>query len=253
CAPESLRIGSFSHASDVWMFGVTMWEMFTYSNAFVATLGMCVSTHTLFFTPMTHSSDITTNMPSLVQILCRVEQDGERLEKPPDCPQELYAVMRKCWAVNPNDRPNFAALTTMLAEVSSFNWSQLEMTEWRGQNQTTLAIGWFPASLTVPTTTSSSTVPNPAAGVPFISRPLKGSLQHTGHGDVHPDRSWGTPERLEESVILLLHSPFHLTMKKFSSFTIFIMSYNCWMWREVSEKCITLFPHICPHVLAKLK
>lgn len=30
CAPESLRVGSFSHSSDVWMFGVTMWEMFTY-------------------------------------------------------------------------------------------------------------------------------------------------------------------------------------------------------------------------------
>lgn len=30
CAPESLRIGSFSHSSDVWMLGVTMWEMFTY-------------------------------------------------------------------------------------------------------------------------------------------------------------------------------------------------------------------------------
>lgn len=32
CAPESLRVGSFSHSSDVWMFGVTVWEMFTYCD-----------------------------------------------------------------------------------------------------------------------------------------------------------------------------------------------------------------------------
>ena len=30
CAPESLKIRVFSHASDTWMFGVTLWEMFTY-------------------------------------------------------------------------------------------------------------------------------------------------------------------------------------------------------------------------------
>lgn len=51
------------------------------------------------------------------QILWRVEREGERLEKPPDCPQELYAVMRKCWMCNPNDRPNFTQLGTLVAEV----------------------------------------------------------------------------------------------------------------------------------------
>ncbi|XP_038140879.1 non-receptor tyrosine-protein kinase TNK1 [Cyprinodon tularosa] len=198
CAPESLRIGSFSHASDVWMFGVTMWEMFTYCEE--PWFGL-----------------------SGRQILWRVEQDGERLEKPADCPQELYIVMRKCWAVNPGDRPNFATLTTMLAETKPAQVQAtrefaeprklplapndivtvidhgLEMNEWRGQNQRTLVVGWFPATLTVPATTSSSSGPNPPPGIPIISPPVKGSLQHTGHGDVHPDRSWGTPERLEDN------------------------------------------------------
>ncbi|ESO88731.1 hypothetical protein LOTGIDRAFT_71000, partial [Lottia gigantea] len=32
CAPESLKSRQFSHASDMWMFGVTLWEMFTYGQ-----------------------------------------------------------------------------------------------------------------------------------------------------------------------------------------------------------------------------
>lgn len=32
CAPESLRFRQFSHASDTWMFGVTVWEMFTFGE-----------------------------------------------------------------------------------------------------------------------------------------------------------------------------------------------------------------------------
>jgi serine/threonine protein kinase len=32
CAPESLKSRQFSHASDTWMFGVTLWEMFTYGQ-----------------------------------------------------------------------------------------------------------------------------------------------------------------------------------------------------------------------------
>ena len=32
CAPESLKSRHFSHASDTWMFGVTLWEMFSYGE-----------------------------------------------------------------------------------------------------------------------------------------------------------------------------------------------------------------------------
>uniref|UniRef100_A0A1A8FN27 non-specific protein-tyrosine kinase n=1 Tax=Nothobranchius korthausae TaxID=1143690 RepID=A0A1A8FN27_9TELE len=197
CAPESLRSGSFSHSSDVWMFGVTMWEMFTYCDE--PWLGLAGQ-----------------------QILWRVEQEGVRLEKPQDCPQELYIVMRSCWALNRSDRPTFAQLTKMTAEARpvevqatrDFSESNklpllasdfvtvvdhsLEMNEWVGQNQRTLIVGLFPASLTVPVG-STGAGSNPSVNAAVISAPVKGSLQHTGHGDVHPDRSWGTPERLDDS------------------------------------------------------
>ncbi|XP_054457096.1 non-receptor tyrosine-protein kinase TNK1 isoform X2 [Anoplopoma fimbria] len=195
CAPESLRVGSFSHSSDVWMFGVTMWEMFTYCEE--PWFGL-----------------------SGRQILWRVEREGERLEKPPDCPKELYSVMRKCWACNPSDRPTFIQLTKMVAEAKPMEVQAtrdfaeprklalvandlvtviehgLELSEWRGQNQKTLAVGWFPASLTVPLSTSAATAGNPAA---YISTPLNGSLQHMAHGDIKPERCWGAPVNLDDS------------------------------------------------------
>lgn len=86
----------------------------------------------------------------------------------------------------------------------------LELCEWRGQNQRTLVVGWFPASLTVPSLppaaappVSVAPGPNPVPASSYISAPVKGSLQHIGHGDIKPDRSWGASESLEESVILL--------------------------------------------------
>ncbi|XP_028847409.1 non-receptor tyrosine-protein kinase TNK1 [Denticeps clupeoides] len=192
CAPESLRVGSFSHASDVWMFGITLWEMFTYCEE--PWLGM-----------------------SGRQILFRVEREGDRLERPPDCPQELYALMRKCWACNPAERPTFAQLTTLVAEAQPMEVRAvrdigdprklslqandlvtvidhgLELCEWRGQNQRTLSVGWFPAALAAPSVSAPSMF-SPVQ----ISSPLKGSLQHKSHGDTNPTRTWGTPERLDE-------------------------------------------------------
>uniref|UniRef100_A0A9J7XTB4 Tyrosine kinase, non-receptor, 1 n=1 Tax=Cyprinus carpio carpio TaxID=630221 RepID=A0A9J7XTB4_CYPCA len=169
CAPESLRVGTFSHASDVWMFGITLWEMFTYCEE--PWLGL-----------------------SGRQILYRIEREGERLDRPPDCPQELYSVMRKCWACSPADRPTFSQLTTMVAEAQPMEVHR-GLRTWKGQNQRTLSVGWFSPTLAAPALTAAVT----ASGPTLISSPVKGSLQHSGHGDTDPARSWGNLERIEDS------------------------------------------------------
>ena len=57
CAPESLKTRQFSHASDTWMFGVVLWEMFTFGGE-----------------PW---MDLNGS-----QILKKIDKDGERLEQP---------------------------------------------------------------------------------------------------------------------------------------------------------------------------
>ncbi|KFQ16129.1 Activated CDC42 kinase 1, partial [Leptosomus discolor] len=92
CAPESLKTRTFSHASDTWMFGVTLWEMFTYGQE--PWIGLNGS-----------------------QILHKIDKEGERLPRPEDCPQDVYNVMLQCWAHKPEDRPTFVALRDFLVEV----------------------------------------------------------------------------------------------------------------------------------------
>ncbi|KTG38321.1 hypothetical protein cypCar_00016677, partial [Cyprinus carpio] len=71
----------------------------------------------------------------------------------------------------------------------------LEICEWKGQNQRTLSVGWFSPTLAAPALTAAVT----ASGPTLISSPVKGSLQHSGHGDTDPARSWGNLERIEDS------------------------------------------------------
>lgn len=85
CAPESLRFRQFSHASDTWMFGVTLWEMFSFGeDPWVGLNGS--------------------------QILRKIDREGERLHQPDACPPDVYAMMLQCWDKTPAERPTFAAL-----------------------------------------------------------------------------------------------------------------------------------------------
>uniref|UniRef100_A0A8C6LEI1 Activated CDC42 kinase 1 n=1 Tax=Nothobranchius furzeri TaxID=105023 RepID=A0A8C6LEI1_NOTFU len=188
CAPESLKTRTFSHATDTWMFGVTLWEMFTHGQE--PWLGLSGS-----------------------QILHKIEKEGERLPKPEDCPQDIYNVMLQCWAQKANDRPSFVALHEFLLEtmptdmcaLQDFNEADKLLIQvsdvitiiegraenywWRGQNKRTLKVGRFPRN-----------VVTSVAGLSAhsISRPLKNSFIHTGHGDTNPQRCWGFPDRIDD-------------------------------------------------------
>lgn len=85
CAPESLRYRQFSHASDSWMFAVTLWEMFTFGED--PWMGLNGS-----------------------QILRKIDREGERLHHPDACPPDVYELMLQCWDKVPTERPTFAAI-----------------------------------------------------------------------------------------------------------------------------------------------
>ncbi|XP_059800280.1 tyrosine kinase, non-receptor, 2b isoform X5 [Hypanus sabinus] len=101
CAPESLKTRTFSHASDTWMFGVTLWEMYTYGQE--PWVGLNGS-----------------------QILHKIDKEGERLQRPEDCPQDIYNVMLQCWAHKPEDRPTFVALRDFLIEAQPTDMRALQ-------------------------------------------------------------------------------------------------------------------------------
>eukprot|EP00117_Sycon_ciliatum_P034431 scpid28750/ scgid26277/ Tyrosine-protein kinase HTK16 len=84
-APESVNYGTFSHSSDVWSYGITLWEMFS-----------------LGAQPYGEMSG--------AQVMHMLEELGQRLDKPRYCPDHTYGLMRKCWSLDPNDRPTFEQL-----------------------------------------------------------------------------------------------------------------------------------------------
>ncbi|XP_075990467.1 activated Cdc42 kinase-like isoform X3 [Anticarsia gemmatalis] len=90
CAPECILYLRFTSASDVWAFGVCLWEIFTYG-----------------FQPWAGFSG--------QQILEAIDTPNlQRLERPQCCPQEYFTLMLQCWSHEPNSRPRFRELSARL-------------------------------------------------------------------------------------------------------------------------------------------
>lgn len=93
CAPECILFLRFTSASDVWAFGVCLWEMFTYG-----------------FQPWAAFSG--------QQILEAIDAPNfQRLERPECCPEAYYTTMLECWAHDFNNRPKFKDLSAKLASI----------------------------------------------------------------------------------------------------------------------------------------
>ncbi|XP_055013910.1 tyrosine-protein kinase receptor TYRO3 [Boleophthalmus pectinirostris] len=87
-ALESLSDNVYTTQSDVWAFGVTMWEVMTRGQTPY---------------PGVENSEI-------YEYLIK----GERLKKPTECRADLYEVMHSCWSPVPRCRPSFSALVSQL-------------------------------------------------------------------------------------------------------------------------------------------
>ncbi|KAM8795034.1 tyrosine-protein kinase JAK3 [Eudromia elegans] len=97
-APESLADNVFSRASDIWSFGVLLYELFTYSNK-------SKSPSEEFLRMMG-----TNKAPQIICALLELLKGPRRLPAPAGCPREVYALMQSCWALAPGARPPFAEL-----------------------------------------------------------------------------------------------------------------------------------------------
>ncbi|XP_046997738.1 tyrosine-protein kinase hopscotch [Schistocerca americana] len=96
-APESLRDGKFSPQSDVWSYGVTLYEMFSRGEDPI--LPACIN----------HQDQ---------QALLTALENGARLPCPCSCPQELYIkLMCPCWQAEPYHRPKFSELVKCIEDL----------------------------------------------------------------------------------------------------------------------------------------
>uniref|UniRef100_A0A8C7YPP3 Receptor protein-tyrosine kinase n=1 Tax=Oryzias sinensis TaxID=183150 RepID=A0A8C7YPP3_9TELE len=83
-ALESIMHRRFTHQSDVWSYGVTVWELMTFGSKPYDTI------------PARKIPDVL--------------EGGERLPQPPICTIDVYMIMVKCWMIDPDSRPKFKEL-----------------------------------------------------------------------------------------------------------------------------------------------
>lgn len=90
-APEALRHNKFSNKSDMWSFGILLWEIYSFGRVPYPRI-------------------------TLADVVKHVE-NGYRMEAPEGCPSEIYEIMRQAWHLEPELRPTFAIISVKLDQL----------------------------------------------------------------------------------------------------------------------------------------
>uniref|UniRef100_A0A1A8K0D9 Fibroblast growth factor receptor n=3 Tax=Nothobranchius TaxID=28779 RepID=A0A1A8K0D9_NOTKU len=97
-APEALFDRVYTHQSDVWSFGVLMWEIFTLGGS---------------------------PYPGIpVEELFKLLKEGHRMDKPGNCTNELYMMMKDCWHAISSQRPTFKQLVEDLDRILTLSTNE---------------------------------------------------------------------------------------------------------------------------------
>lgn len=88
-APESISEKKFSTASDVWSYGVLLWEMF-------------------------HPHEMPYSDLDNMKLIIEVTRGSTTLPVPKECPPIVAKIMRSCWRFNPAKRPSFLLVSILL-------------------------------------------------------------------------------------------------------------------------------------------
>ncbi|XP_038862197.1 receptor tyrosine-protein kinase erbB-4-like [Salvelinus namaycush] len=91
-ALECIHYRKFTHQSDVWSYGVTIWELMTFGGK-------------------PYDGIPTRDIPDLLE-------KGERLPQPPICTIDVYMVMVKCWMIDADSRPKFKELAAEFCRMA---------------------------------------------------------------------------------------------------------------------------------------
>ncbi|XP_057715349.1 receptor tyrosine-protein kinase erbB-4-like isoform X4 [Corythoichthys intestinalis] len=91
-ALECIHYRKFTHQSDVWSYGVTIWELMTFGGK-------------------PYDGISTREIPDILE-------KGERLPQPPICTIDVYMVMVKCWMIDADSRPKFKELAAEFCRMA---------------------------------------------------------------------------------------------------------------------------------------